>query len=676
MGRGSGVCKFLLIIFTFSLLVQGTWAAEANNETNTNSNDTIAEINGSINGKINGTIYNETNKTIIGIINGTVNGTVEGTVRNTQMFPSILLLPLFLGSLLFLFWLCRFFDRMNFCFVTFLLIASLLVLLWLHPVNLILKLVLYALIALILFFIYTASKYEYNKRKKYENNASDRINLIMELHDIFRNFIVIFVVLIWPTVLLYFDYQKIDYITFYGITKLQFPVYIIAASFIGVLSYLLLSIEETFEQLIPEYKKTSIAWSYFRRILIAPFIALVGFYLLNHLLRLGKAEEINNYFVFVFSFFAGVFTKTIEAWIFAWVQELLPGDKKNEFDARVGYKVENSCFVTKLRLDEDLAYLLYNAKIRKIEELASFNNNVDLLLKKVNIDTRNQGEGTNCPLNERKNTLGSCMRKQLESFSNNMSVLVNKVNTDTRNQDEGTNYPLNERKNTLESYMREQLESFNNNMGILINRFNIDTRNQGEGTNCLLNEMKKTLGSYTEEQLQLYIDRAKYYTEMDKNSDLVKYLKMDKDLAFKLWLLADITDIYDLKNCDPKYIHKKTCDYKKESQEDHDRLCECSEEIIQSFKEKAKVELEQDIIPVAVFLVYPISGKSPLKVEFTDKSTGSPTSWEWSFGDNTPHSRERNPVHTYYSAGTYTVSLTVKNKKGSSTNRNQQIKVE
>lgn len=27
---------------------------------------------------------------------------------------------------------------------------------------------------------------------------------------------------------------------------------------------------------------------------------------------------------------------------------------------------------------------------------------------------------------------------------------------------------------------------------------------------------------------------------------------MDRDLAFKFWLLADIKDIYDLKNYDPK----------------------------------------------------------------------------------------------------------------------------
>ncbi|MDQ1252310.1 MAG: hypothetical protein QG646_1431, partial [Euryarchaeota archaeon] len=68
----------------------------------------------------------------------------------------------------------------------------------------------------------------------------------------------------------------------------------------------------------------------------------------------------------------------------------------------------------------------------------------------------------------------------------------------------------------------------------------------------------------------------------------------------------------------------------------------------------------------AAFSASPTSGNTPLKVVFTDKSTGSPTSWKWSFGDGTS-STEKNPVHIYSKAGKYTVSLTVKNAKGSST---------
>ncbi|MDQ1252635.1 MAG: hypothetical protein QG646_1767 [Euryarchaeota archaeon] len=68
--------------------------------------------------------------------------------------------------------------------------------------------------------------------------------------------------------------------------------------------------------------------------------------------------------------------------------------------------------------------------------------------------------------------------------------------------------------------------------------------------------------------------------------------------------------------------------------------------------------------PVADFSAFPTSGKPPLKVQFTDKSKGSPTSWYWSFGDGT-YSIEKNPPHTYSKVGKYTVTLTVENEAGS-----------
>jgi PKD repeat protein len=70
--------------------------------------------------------------------------------------------------------------------------------------------------------------------------------------------------------------------------------------------------------------------------------------------------------------------------------------------------------------------------------------------------------------------------------------------------------------------------------------------------------------------------------------------------------------------------------------------------------------------PVAAFAAHPTSGEAPLNVAFTDKSTGFITSYKWSFGDGT-YSTEKNPVHTYKKAGKYTVSLTAKNARGSST---------
>ena len=58
---------------------------------------------------------------------------------------------------------------------------------------------------------------------------------------------------------------------------------------------------------------------------------------------------------------------------------------------------------------------------------------------------------------------------------------------------------------------------------------------------------------------------------------------------------------------------------------------------------------------------------SNLTVQFTDTSSGSPTSWDWDFGDGTPNSSAQNPTHVYASAGTRTVELTATNDDGSDT---------
>jgi len=58
-------------------------------------------------------------------------------------------------------------------------------------------------------------------------------------------------------------------------------------------------------------------------------------------------------------------------------------------------------------------------------------------------------------------------------------------------------------------------------------------------------------------------------------------------------------------------------------------------------------------------------GNIPLTVQFNDTSNGSPASWNWNFGDGAT-STEQNPTHTYFSAGTYKVSLIVSNTDGNS----------
>lgn len=68
--------------------------------------------------------------------------------------------------------------------------------------------------------------------------------------------------------------------------------------------------------------------------------------------------------------------------------------------------------------------------------------------------------------------------------------------------------------------------------------------------------------------------------------------------------------------------------------------------------------------PVAGFVATPLGGQAPLSVQFTDLSTGGPTSYAWNFGDGLG-SVEQNPAHIYTTPGTYSVSLSVTNSFGS-----------
>ncbi len=70
-------------------------------------------------------------------------------------------------------------------------------------------------------------------------------------------------------------------------------------------------------------------------------------------------------------------------------------------------------------------------------------------------------------------------------------------------------------------------------------------------------------------------------------------------------------------------------------------------------------------VPTISFIGVPTSGAAPLTVNFTDTSKHLPTTWAWSFGDGTTSSLQ-NPVHTYVTAGNYTVNLTATNSVGSS----------
>jgi len=66
----------------------------------------------------------------------------------------------------------------------------------------------------------------------------------------------------------------------------------------------------------------------------------------------------------------------------------------------------------------------------------------------------------------------------------------------------------------------------------------------------------------------------------------------------------------------------------------------------------------------ANFSADPTSGPAPLRVHFTDRSTGTIDSWYWRFGDGFS-SDEQNPSYTYSDTGSYTVTLSVTGPDGS-----------
>ncbi len=72
--------------------------------------------------------------------------------------------------------------------------------------------------------------------------------------------------------------------------------------------------------------------------------------------------------------------------------------------------------------------------------------------------------------------------------------------------------------------------------------------------------------------------------------------------------------------------------------------------------------------PIASFIANPTSGCGPLTVQFTNTSSGIPSSYAWSFPGGSPSSSTlQNPAVVYNTPGTYTVTLTASNASGSNT---------
>jgi PKD repeat protein len=88
-----------------------------------------------------------------------------------------------------------------------------------------------------------------------------------------------------------------------------------------------------------------------------------------------------------------------------------------------------------------------------------------------------------------------------------------------------------------------------------------------------------------------------------------------------------------------------------------------------------------DPAPVANFSWTPSEPLSRVEVQFTDDSTdtsllgaGGIATWSWDFGDS-QSSTAQNPKHTYQSAGTFAVRLTVTDTSGNSTTKQKTITI-
>lgn len=78
--------------------------------------------------------------------------------------------------------------------------------------------------------------------------------------------------------------------------------------------------------------------------------------------------------------------------------------------------------------------------------------------------------------------------------------------------------------------------------------------------------------------------------------------------------------------------------------------------------------------PVADFDADETEGCVPFQVHFTDQSSNSPTSWNWSFPGGSPAtSTAQNPTITYNNPGVYDVSLTASNSHGSNMTTQQDF---
>lgn len=89
----------------------------------------------------------------------------------------------------------------------------------------------------------------------------------------------------------------------------------------------------------------------------------------------------------------------------------------------------------------------------------------------------------------------------------------------------------------------------------------------------------------------------------------------------------------------------------------------------QQAKPEAAVPVEELAEPLLAWAeAEPEEGAAPLTVKFTADIEGGtpPIKIEWDFGDDSPKSTEKNPVHVYKTAGSYQADLSAEDSAGDS----------
>jgi PKD repeat protein len=94
------------------------------------------------------------------------------------------------------------------------------------------------------------------------------------------------------------------------------------------------------------------------------------------------------------------------------------------------------------------------------------------------------------------------------------------------------------------------------------------------------------------------------------------------------------------------------------------RACDQSSAICSEFSNEVSTTVASEP-PTAAFTADRLIGTAPLMVGFTDQSSGSVDEWSWDFGDGGAASVQ-SPQHSFVVAGTYTVTLTVTGRGGTS----------